>query len=367
MDGSGAIEVLMPTIQPMELWQESGRGGYGKETLKMTDRHDREMLYGPTHEEVITDLFRKNVRSAKQLPMNLYQIQWKFRDEIRPRFGVMRGREFLMKDAYTFTMTKDEHIELYYHMYRTYFKIFNRMGLSVIPFSADTGMIGGDLSHEFQVIADTGESEIFYDAAFEDAIKAETLDIELMKSLYSAADEKHDAASCGVPEGRLKSARGIEVGHIFYFDDKYSKPMGAVLPNKDNENVPVKMGAHGIGVSRLVGAIIEAFHDDDGIIWPDALAPFQAGVLNLRVGDETCDGMCDKAYDTLTGQGLDVLYDDTDDRAGAKFAAMDLIGLPWQIIVGPKHAADGNVELKNRRTGEREIVSLESALQKVTL
>ena len=367
MEQIGAVELLMPTMQPVELWEESGRGGYGKETLKAVDRHGREMIYGPTHEEIITDIFRKHVKSHKQLPINLYQIQWKFRDEVRPRFGVMRGREFLMKDAYSFTETEAEHTALYFQMYRTYFRIFNRMGLQVIPFAADTGLIGGTLSHEFQVIAETGESEIFYDAQFESLIHADELDIEAMKALYSAADEKHDPEHCPIPADRLKQARGIEVGHIFYFDEKYSKPMGATITNKEGQDVPVKMGAHGIGVSRLVGAIIEASHDEDGIIWPDAVAPFQAGILNLRQGDTMCDGICETVYDRLRAAGLEVLYDDRDERAGGKFAAMDLIGLPWQVIVGPRLAADGNVELKRRATGEKQIVSVEAALSQLTV
>lgn len=365
MNKAGAVELLMPTMQPAELWQESGRGDYGKETLIVTDRHDRKMIYGPTNEEVMTDIFRNNIKSYKQLPMNLYHIQWKFRDEIRPRFGVMRGREFLMKDAYTFTADHESHLAAYDNMYRAYFKVFKRMGLSVIPFRADTGMIGGDLSHEFQVIAETGESQIYYDKAFEDLVEADELDIEAMKQLYSAADEKHDAATCGVSPENLKTARGIEVGHIFYFADKYSKPMGATITNDKGENVPVMMGAHGIGVSRLVGAIIEANHDDDGIIWPESVAPFKMGIINLRVGDEGCDAICEKAYDSLTQKGVDVLYDDTDARGGAKFASMDLIGLPWQMTVGPRTAKEGQVELKNRRTGEKETVSLEDALNKV--
>jgi len=365
MNAASGVEVLMPTMQPIELWEESGRGGYGSETLKATDRHGRQMIYGPTHEEVITDLFRRNVKQSKQLPLILYQIQWKFRDEIRPRFGVMRGREFLMKDGYSFTETKEEHIELYFNMYRTYLRIFKRMGLSAIPFSADTGLIGGDLSHEFQVIAETGESEIFYDAAFEEMLAKPDLDIEAIKKLYSAADEKHDSNNCPVPAERLKSARGIEVGHIFYFDDKYSKPMKAMITNTNGEETPVKMGAHGIGVSRLLGAIIESSHDENGIIWPESVAPFKVGIINLRQGDAACDKACRQAHDQLEAQNCIVLYHDLDERAGVKFAAIDLIGLPWQLIIGPKGIAAGLVELKNRRTGEKSEISLEAALNKI--
>ncbi len=358
----GAVELLMPTMQSIELWEESGRGGYGDETLKAEDRHGRTLIYGPTHEEVITDLFRRHVKSYKQLPLNLYQIQWKFRDEIRPRFGVMRGREFLMKDAYTFSEDEASHRALYDSMYATYFRIFRRMGLRVIPFKADTGMIGGDLSHEFQVVAETGESEIYYDRALEALTAEDTLDIEAIRARYSAADEKHDAATCGVAESDLVTARGIEVGHIFYFGDKYSKPMKGLITNAKGEDVPVMMGAHGIGVSRLVGAIIEAHHDEKGIVWPEAVAPFKVGLVNIRVGDEACGALADTVYAQLQERGVEVLYHDTDERAGAKFAAMELIGLPWQVVIGPKLAATGQVELTCRRTGEKQVVSVDDAV-----
>jgi len=362
MNRSGAVELLMPTMQPAELWEESGRGDYGKETLIVTDRHDRKMIYGPTNEEVITDIFRKHVKSYKQLPMNLYHIQWKFRDEIRPRFGVMRGREFLMKDAYSFCADHETAVKEYDNMYRTYFNIFRRLGLSAIPFRADTGMIGGDLSHEFQVIAETGESQIYYDAAFEEEVRRDVLDIDKLKSLYSAADEQHVPESCPIPAERLKTARGIEVGHIFYLGDKYSKAMGATINNAAGEELPAAMGCYGIGVSRLVGAIIEACHDDAGIIWPYSVAPFHVGLMNLRSGDEACDAMCDSLYAALQQAGFEVLYDDTDQRGGAKFASMDLIGVSWQMVVGPRGAQEGKVELKCRKTGEKQELSVESAL-----
>ncbi len=365
MDKAGGVELLMPTIQPAELWQESGRGDYGKETLRMKDRHDRDMLYGPTNEEVITDIFRKNVKSHKQLPLNLYHIQWKFRDEIRPRFGVMRGREFLMKDAYTFSADEESHLALYDQMFETYFRIFNRMGLTVIPFRADTGMIGGSLSHEFQVLAETGESQIYYDEKFEALVQAEELDIAAMKELYSAADEQHDAGNCPVPEGQLKTGRGIEVGHIFFLGDKYSKAMNATIQNKDGDDVSVQMGCHGVGVSRLLGAIIEANHDEGGIIWPQNVAPFHVGLIQLRMDDELCTDMCQSLYLDMTARGIEVLYDDTDQRGGAKFASMDLIGLPWQMVVGPRGAAEGKVELKCRRTGEKHELSKEDAIAKL--
>jgi prolyl-tRNA synthetase len=362
LNKAGCVELLMPTVQPAGLWEESGRGSYGDETLQFKDRHDKEMIYGPTNEEVITDIFRKNIKSYKELPLNLYHIQWKFRDEIRPRFGVMRGREFLMKDAYTFDIDEERAVEAYNRMYVTYLKIFRRLGLYAIPFRAETGAIGGNLSHEFQVLAKTGESEIWYDQKFEELIEAEEPDIEAMQKLYSAADEMHDPANCPVVEADLKHARGIEVGHIFYFDEKYSKPMGATITMPDGSEVPVKGGAHGIGISRLVGAIIEAYHDDSGIIWPESVAPFTVGLMNLRSKDDECSKACESLYNQLQQSGISVLYDDTDDGAGQKFAKMDLIGLPWQIAIGPRGVKAGTVELKNRRTGEKQEISAEAAV-----
>ena len=291
MDAAGCHEVLMPSIQPAEIWQESGRyNAYGPEMLRIRDRHDRQMLYGPTHEEVITDIFRRSIKSYKDLPQNLYQIQWKFRDEVRPRFGVMRGREFLMKDNYSFDLNAEGAVKSYNTMFLAYLKTFKRMGLTAIPMRAETGPIGGDLSHEFQILAETGESAAYYDAAFEDIdFMADDLDIEQLMSLYAATDDQHDPAACPVPADRLRSGRGIEVGHIFCFGTKYSKSMGAVVMGPDGEEVPVEMGSYGIGVSRLVGALIEAFHDDNGIIWPEGVAPFDLGLINLRPGDDACE------------------------------------------------------------------------------
>ncbi len=362
LNQSGAEELLMPTMQPAELWQESGRGDYGPETLRVEDRHGRPLLYGPTNEEVITDLFRHTIKSYKQLPLNLYHIQWKFRDEIRPRFGVMRGREFLMKDAYTFDADEASAMAAYHNMYRTYLRIFKRMGLKAIPFAAETGLIGGSLSHEFQVIAGTGESAIYYDKALEDLLEAEEPDIEAMRACYAAADNKHDPDTCPVQEGDLCHARGIEVGHIFYFGEKYSAPMGAVIADATGKDIPVKMGAHGIGISRLVGAIIEAHHDEKGICWPESVAPFDIGLLNLRPGDEACDNACEQLYATLQQAGKTLLYADQEGSAGAKFATMDLIGLPWQVAIGPRGLAQGSVELQQRATGEKQSVSLEAVL-----
>ena len=366
MDAAGCQEVLMPSIQPAELWQESGRyNAYGKEMLRIRDRHDRQMLYGPTHEEVITDIFRRSIKSYKDLPQNLYQIQWKFRDEVRPRFGVMRGREFLMKDNYSFDLDYEGAVKSYNTMFLAYLKTFKRMGLTAIPMRADSGAIGGDLSHEFQILAETGESAAYYDAAFEDIdFMADDLDIDQLKSLYAATDDQHDPAACPVPAERLRSGRGIEVGHIFYFGTNYSKPLGAVVMGPDGQEVPVQMGSYGIGVSRLVGALIEAFHDDDGIIWPEAVAPYDLGLISLRPGDGACDSKVESLELALQKAGRDVLVDDRDERPGTKFATMDLIGLPWQVVVGPRGLKNGVVELKQRATGERTELSPEALLQR---
>ncbi|SVB54540.1 uncharacterized protein METZ01_LOCUS207394, partial [marine metagenome] len=347
-DAAGAQELLMPTIQPADLWRESGRyDDYGLEMLRITDRHERDMLFGPTNEELITDIFRGSIRSYRQLPLNLYHIQWKFRDEVRPRFGIMRGREFLMKDAYSFDLDAEASRHAYNKMFVAYLRTYERMELKAIPMQADTGPIGGDLSHEFIILADTGESEVYCHADYldfqaPDANVAYDDDlspvIEHWTSQYAATDEKHDPArfDAEVPKDRQISTRGIEVGHIFYFGNKYSKPMGAMVMNADGIEVPVEMGSYGIGVSRLVGAIIEASHDDDGIIWPAAVAPFHVGLINLKVGDNACDAAAGDIYQKLRNAGVDVLLDDTEGRAGGKFATLDLIGLPWQMIVGPR-------------------------------
>lgn len=372
---AGAIEVLMPTLQSADLWRESGRyDAYGAEMLRITDRHEREMLYGPTNEEMITDIFRSSVKSYRQLPLNLYHIQWKFRDEVRPRFGVMRGREFLMKDAYSFDLDPEKARIAYRKMFIAYLRTFARMGLKSVPMRADTGPIGGDLSHEFIVLAETGESQVFcHRDLIEMPVPGADFDYEgdlegvfnQRTSLYAATEEMHDAAAFGaLPADKQVTARGIEVGHIFYFGTKYSKSMGAKVAGPDGTDVTVEMGSYGIGVSRLMGAIIEASHDDAGIVWPESVAPFDLGLINLKSGDSATDGACSKIYAALTAAGRDVLYDDTDERAGTKFASMDLIGLPWQVIVGPKGVANGEVEVKNRRTGERETLSVDAAIKR---
>ena len=362
---AGAQEILMPTIQSADLWRESGRyDAYGAEMLRITDRHERDMLYGPTNEEMVTDIFRTHVRSYKAMPMNLYHIQWKFRDEVRPRFGVMRGREFLMKDAYSFDIDQAAAERSYHRMFVAYLRTFRRMGLTAIPMVAETGPIGGNLSHEFIILASTGESAVFcHKDMLDKPIPGEDTDfmgdlkpiVDDWTSLYAATDEMHDeAAFAAIPEDKRVEARGIEIGHIFYFGTKYSEPMGAVVAGPDGADVPVHMGSYGVGVSRLVGAIIEASHDDDGIIWPESVAPWQVGIVHMRPGDAAFDAVVDRLEATLEAAGRTVLVDDTDQRPGAKFAAMDLIGLPWQVIVGPKGLAEGKVELKRRASGERE-------------
>jgi prolyl-tRNA synthetase len=378
-DRAGAIEILMPTIQSAELWQESGRyDDYGKEMLRIADRQDRPMLYGPTNEEMVTDIFRGYVRSYKDLPLNLYHIQLKFRDEIRPRFGTMRSREFLMKDAYSFDIDPQAARYSYNKMFAAYLRTFSRMGLQAVPMRADTGPIGGDLSHEFIILADTGESEVFChrgfldfevpgdDTNFDDPEGLQAL-FEKWTSLYAATSEMHDAeAFSKIDENARVSARGIEVGHIFQFGTKYSEPMKANVMGPDGREHPVHMGSYGIGPTRLVPSIIEASHDENGIIWPSSVAPFDLCLINMKVGDNACDVACEKLYSELTAAGLDILYDDRNERAGAKFATADLIGVPQQLVVGPRSIAAGEVELKERKSGERETMPLEAAINRLT-
>ncbi|GAA6195584.1 MULTISPECIES: proline--tRNA ligase [Pseudophaeobacter] len=375
---AGHIPMLMPTIQSADLWQESGRyDDYGAEMLRISDRHGRDMLYGPTNEELITDIFRANVSSYKDLPLTLYHIQWKFRDEIRPRFGVMRGREFYMKDGYNFDLTQEDALHAYNRHLVSYLRTYERMGLQAIPMRADGGPIGGDYTHEFLVLAETGESEVFYDSAVTDLsfgdreIDYDSVEqcqsvLEEFTSKYARTDETHDAALFNeVPEERRRVARGIEVGQIFYFGTKYSEAMGATVQGPDGKPTPVHMGSHGIGVSRLLGAIIEASHDDKGIIWPEGVTPFHCGIVNLKQGDDEADAACNQLYAALTALGLEPLYDDRKERAGGKFATMDLIGLPWRITVGPRGLKNGVVELTSRRSGESEELSPEEAVKKI--
>lgn len=374
-DAAGCQELLMPTIQPAELWQESQRyDDYGAEMLRVLDRHDRNMLYGPTNEEMITEIVRAHIRSYKDLPKLLYHIQWKFRDELRPRFGVMRGREFLMKDSYSFDLTHKAARVAYNKMFVAYLRTFARMGLKAIPMAADTGPIGGDLSHEFIILAETGESEVFchreileYDVLGEDIDYSADLQpiVDRWTSLYAATDEKHDELEAANLGDALVNARGIEVGHIFYFGTKYSEAMNASVTGPDGSLVYPEMGSYGIGVSRLVGGLIEAFHDENGIIWPESVAPFDVAVINLKSGDAECDAVCDDIYGKLNLAGVDVLYEDRDERPGTKFADMDLIGVPWQIVVGPRGVKNGIVELKNRASGKREETSSEAVLARL--
>ncbi|HEX8232188.1 MAG TPA: proline--tRNA ligase [Caulobacteraceae bacterium] len=373
MERAGAVELLMPTLQLADLWRESGRyDDYGAEMLRITDRHEREMLYGPTNEEMITEIFRAYVKSYRDLPLNLFHIQWKFRDEQRPRFGVMRGREFYMKDAYSFDVDERAGREAYNRMFVAYLRTFARMGLKGIPMRAETGPIGGDLSHEFIVLAETGESAVYCDRdALDLPIPGEDVDyrgdldpiVRQWSTLYAATEDVHDPARFEreVPEDRRLHTRGIEVGQVFFFGDKYSRPMKATVTGPDGAERPVQMGSYGVGVSRLVGALIEASHDEAGIIWDEAVTPFGVGIVNIRPGDSACDEACARAETALAAK--EPLLDDTSDRPGEKFARMDLIGLPWQLIVGPKGLAEGKVELKRRATGDRQSLPLEQALQ----
>jgi prolyl-tRNA synthetase len=374
---SGAIELMMPTIQSADLWRESGRyDAYGKEMLRIEDRHEREFLYGPTNEEMVTDIFRTYVKSYKDLPLNLYHVQWKFRDEVRPRFGTMRSREFLMKDAYSFDLNKEGAVKAYERMFVAYLRTYARMGLTAIPMRADTGPIGGDLSHEWIVLADTGESAVFCDKRLLDKpIPGPDVDFRGdlkpifndWTSLYAATEEMVDMAEfeATVPEEFRVSARGIEVGHIFYFGTKYSEPMKATVTGPDGKEITVHMGSYGVGPTRVVPAIIEAFHDEAGIVWPVSVAPFEAVLINLKAGDAECDAACDKLYAELNAAGLDMLYDDRDQGAGAKFTTADLIGIPYQLILGPRGLKAGEAEIKHRKTGERETLPIADAVARL--
>ena len=375
---AGHIPILMPTLQPASLWRESGRyDDYGEEMLRIRDRHGRDLLYGPTNEELITDIFRSHVNSYRQLPLTMFHVQWKFRDEIRPRFGVMRGREFLMKDGYNFDVDKDAAIHSYNRHLVSYLRTYERLGLKAIPMRADTGPIGGKHSHEFLVLADTGESEVYFDSTIldlrlgnrkvdYDSREESAAIMEEWTTPYARTDETHDqkAFEREVPEQARRKSRGIEVGQIFYFGTKYSEPMGAFVVDADGERVPVHMGSHGIGVSRLAGAIIEAKHDEKGIIWPESVSPFHVGIVNLAVDDKDCADVCDELCRNLESKGLEPLYDDRPERAGTKFATMDLIGLPWRITVGPRDLRKGVVELTCRKTGATEAFTPSGAVER---
>ena len=370
-------ELLMPTIQDSEIWKKSGRfNDYGKEMLTFKDRHDHHLLYGPTNEELITDIISKNIMSYKSLPLCLYHIQWKFRDEIRPRFGVMRGREFLMKDAYSFDISKEDAIKCYNRMFLSYLRIFEKMELKAIPVSADTGPIGGDLSHEFIILADTGESEVYLDKNllkeevpninYDDSKGLEKL-VNSLTSFYAAADDKHNEQEYinVVSKNNRLNTKGIEVGHLFYFGSKYSIPLDAKVNSKEGTTIPIEMGSYGIGVSRLVGAIIDAHHDEKGICWPESVAPFLFGIVNLRQNNEECSDLSDMIYNHLLSKGVSVLYDDREEGAGIKLAEMDLIGIPWQIRIGPRGIKNANFELLQRKTGEVTEIKIEDMEKKI--
>ncbi len=376
-NAAGAVEVLMPTIQAADLWKTSGRyEDYGLEMLRITDRHEREMLYGPTNEEQICEIAAEFLKSYRDLPKNLYHIQWKFRDELRPRFGVMRGREFLMKDNYSFDVDEAAARLSYHRMFLAYLRTFQALGLTSIPVRAESGPIGGDMSHEFVILADTGESGVFCDRGLLDQPVPGPVydDPEALQEIvdrwtgpYAATDDMHEPARFEreVPESRRVEARGIEVGHVFYFGTKYSEKLGVLVDLPDGSRVPVQMGSYGVGVSRLVGAIIEACHDERGMLWPASVAPFQVGLANLRQNDPACAESASAMYDSLTAAGIEVLYDDREERAGTKLADLDLLGFPWQVVVGPRGVARGVVELRARATGESAEVTPEDALQRI--
>ena len=356
-NNAGAIELLMPTIQSSDLWVKSGRyDDYGKEMLRITDRSGREMLYGPTNEELITDIFQSHVNSYKDLPKNLYHIQWKFRDELRPRFGVMRGREFLMKDNYSFDLNEMEAKKSYDNMFRAYIKTFIRMGLTPISLRAETGPIGGNLSHEFQILAKTGESTLYYDKKLE-TLNPETIDPNELQSFYAAVDDQHDNDKCPISENDLKISKGIEVGHIFYFGTKYSEKLNAYVQDQSGKNIPVHMGSYGIGVSRLVGAIIEAYHDDNGIKWPLDVAPFKIAIINLMPEDQDCDTKSLEYYEYFMKHNIEVILDDRICSIGKKLSDNELIGTPFQIIIGKRDLKNNLVEFKNRQNNEIEKIS----------
>ena len=352
----GITELLMPTLQPSELWQESGRyDNYGEEMLRITDRHQRTLIYGPTNEEMITAIAKRFITSYKQLPQLLYHIQWKFRDEIRPRFGVMRGREFLMKDAYSFALTQDQATEQYETMLRCYLAIFAAMGLKAIPAQAPSGPIGGTMSHEFHILADSGESTLFYDKKHDQLTPDD--DPKRHLELYACEEELHDDTKA--PKNIIKK-RAIEAGHIFYFGDQYSRAMNFTITTRDGNTMHPLMGSYGIGISRLVAALIEASHDQNGIIWHPTIAPFTVALINVTQGDKKCDEISDAIYHTLQNQAIDILYDDRVMRAGVKFADMELIGIPLHIIVGPRHAQENAVEVKWRANGKTDICAVAS-------
>ncbi len=362
-NNAGAIELLMPTIQSSDLWIKSGRyDDYGKEMLRITDRGGRDMLYGPTNEELITDIFQSHINSYKDLPKNLYHIQWKFRDEVRPRFGVMRGREFLMKDNYSFDINESEAKKSYDNMFRAYIKTFIRMGLTPISLRAETGPIGGNLSHEFQILAKTGESTLYYDKKLE-SLNPENIDPNELQSFYAAVDDQHNENDCPIDKKDLKISKGIEVGHIFYFGTKYSEKLNAFIQDKNGKNIPAHMGSYGIGVSRLVGAIIEAYHDEKGIKWPLSVAPFKLTIINLMPEDQDCATKAIEYYQYFMNNNTDVILDDRICSIGKKLSDNELIGIPLQIIIGKRDLKEGLVEFKNRLNNNIEKIDTKNVIK----
>ena len=371
----GAQEMLMPTIQSSEIWKESGRyNDYGEEMLRIKDRQGREMLYGPTNEELITDIFRSSFKSYKSLPQLLYHIQWKFRDEVRPRFGVMRCKEFYMKDAYSFDLSEDEAKKSYNKMFYSYLKTFNRLDLKAIPMAADTGPIGGDLSHEFVILAETGESEIYADKNIFDInpkkYKFDDVSLQRMREdftkIYAVTDEKYkkDDFDKLVKKEDQIITKGIEVGHIFYFGDKYSKPMNCLIDGKSGKKTSIKMGSYGIGVSRLVGAIIEAKYNNEIMKWPKSVAPFDVVIIpSISKNNKENLEKAKKVYSELKKQNIDVLLDDVDENMSNKFKKHDLIGVPYQVIIGSKSDSD-HFEFKELNS-KSEILSLENIKIKI--
>ena len=364
MNNAGAVEMLIPSIQPIDLWKKSGRfGAKGElmsEMLIINDRSGSQLTFAPTAEEALADIVKNNIQSYAAFPKNLYQISWKFRDEIRPRFGVMRAREFLMKDAYSFDIDEPSALIAYEKMFIAYLKAFKMMGLNAIPVKADTGDMGGDLSHEFHILASNGESSIFYQEGLEDYLNSNDINIENYSKFYANEQDKHFEAECKIPPHELLNKRGIEVGHIFYLGDRYTKSMGVNVQDKNGKLIHPLMGCYGIGISRLVAAIIEASHDEKGIIWPEVVSPFDIMLINLKTDNDECNSISLDLYDILRANKKDVLYDDTNLSAGNKFAHSELIGLPWIIVVGPKLAAQNMVEVKQRKTGETHQLSTEA-------
>jgi prolyl-tRNA synthetase len=356
-NGIGAQEMLAPTIQPATLWHESGRyNDYGKEMLRIQDRHQHPLLYGPTAEEVLTLLFRTHIKSYKELPQCLYNIQWKFRDEVRPRYGVMRGREFLMKDAYSFDLTPDLAKTSYKNMFHAYIRTFRRLGVRAIPVRADTGPIGGDLSHEFHIVAPTGESTLYYDVKLDHSQHENMDDFE---NIYAMADGQHIPEKCPIPPDQLRTVKGIEVGHIFYFGTKYSQAMGALVTNEKGDAVPVEMGSYGIGISRMVGALIEALHDHKGIQWPISIAPYSVALIGI--GEENNE-QAKAFYHQCIHHQIDAFLYDKDDSVGVSLANLDLLGFPFQIIFGRAFQDSAQVEIKDRQNNTTQHMPLNQAL-----